>query len=186
MAEAPRPTPGPLLQISDPHFGTEKPPVVRALLELAHALRPEVVVLSGDITQRATRAQFAAARAFIDQLPPAARVAIPGNHDIPLYNLGLRLVAPYRRFSAVLGRDLQPSYRSAAWCVLGVKTTRRWRHKHGQVGAEQADAIARELAGAGRSAFKVVVPSTGFTLRMPVCSMRFASTSNISCWISTP
>ena len=84
-----------LLQISDAHFGTEQPPVVQALLQLARDQAPDLVVMSGDITQRARRSQFRAARAFIDQLKPAALLAIPGNHDIPLFNLALRAFAPY-------------------------------------------------------------------------------------------
>ena len=84
-----------LLQISDPHFGTEQAPVVDALLTLAHAQRPDLVVLSGDITQRARRAQFAAARRFVERLAPSALLAIPGNHDIPLFNPVARLLWPY-------------------------------------------------------------------------------------------
>jgi 3',5'-cyclic AMP phosphodiesterase CpdA len=74
-----------LLQISDTHFGTEQPPVVEALGALATQQRPEIVVLSGDITQRARPAQFRAAKAFVDRLG-APVLAIPGNHDIPLFD----------------------------------------------------------------------------------------------------
>ena len=65
-----------LLQISDPHFGTERAPVVTALEALVVAQRPDVLLLSGDITQRATRAQFAAARAFVDRLRVPTVLAI--------------------------------------------------------------------------------------------------------------
>ena len=80
-----------VLQISDTHFGTERPPVVEALVALASQLRPDVVVLSGDITQRARRAQFDAARRLVERLPPAPLLALPGNHDIPLCNLAARI-----------------------------------------------------------------------------------------------
>jgi hypothetical protein len=76
-----------LLQISDTHFGTEQPPVVEALLALAAQQRPDLVVLSGDITQRARPAQFRAAKAFVDRLG-APVLAVPGNHDIALFDLG--------------------------------------------------------------------------------------------------
>ena len=89
-----------LLQISDPHFGTEQPPVVAALERLAHEQAPDVLVLSGDITQRATAAQFRAARAFVDRLGIAPTLVIPGNHDIPLFNAAARLAAPTRAMSA--------------------------------------------------------------------------------------
>jgi predicted phosphodiesterase len=91
-----------LLQISDTHFGTEQAPVVEALTALAHQQRPDVVVLSGDITQRARPAQFRAARAFTDRLG-APVLAVPGNHDIPLFDLWTRLRSPYARYSAAFG-----------------------------------------------------------------------------------
>ena len=69
-----------LLHLSDPHFGTERAPVVAALEALVREQRPDVMLLSGDITQRATPAQFAAARRFVDRLALPALVAIPGNH----------------------------------------------------------------------------------------------------------
>ena len=75
-----------LLQISDPHFGTEQPQVVEALVTLARLQQPDLLVLSGDITQRAQPAQFQAARAFMDRLG-APFLAIPGNHDIPLFDV---------------------------------------------------------------------------------------------------
>jgi len=70
-----------LLQISDPHFGTERPQVVEALVALATRERPDAVVLSGDITQRARPAQFRAAKAFVDRLGTPL-LAFPGSHDI--------------------------------------------------------------------------------------------------------
>lgn len=81
-----------LLHVSDPHFGTERANVATALQALLREQRPDVLLLSGDITQRATRAQFAAARVFVEHLQVPAVVAIPGNHDIPLFKLAARLL----------------------------------------------------------------------------------------------
>ena len=95
-----------LVQISDPHFGTERALVVEALVDLVHQLAPEHVLLSGDITQRATVAEFAAARAFVDRLAPARVLAIPGNHDVPLFDPVARLCWPYARYQQAFGDDL--------------------------------------------------------------------------------
>ncbi len=92
-----------LLQISDPHFGTEQPAVVEALLRLAQEIQPAAVIVSGDITQRARRAQFEAAREFVSRLSPPAVVAIPGNHDIPLFNVIARMFHPYAGFERAFG-----------------------------------------------------------------------------------
>ncbi|KQP19237.1 metallophosphoesterase [Pseudorhodoferax sp. Leaf267] len=146
-----------LVQISDPHFGTERVPVAEALVQLVHGLAPELVVLSGDITQRATPTQFAAARAFADRLRPAAVLAIPGNHDVPLFNPFARLFSPYARHQRAFGAELEPVHRSPDWLVIGVKTTRRWRHKHGQVSAAQIERVAQALHGASPAQVRVVV-----------------------------
>ena len=146
-----------LIQISDPHFGTERPEVVEALSRFVRERGPELVVLSGDITQRATRAQFTAARAFVDRLAPPALLAIAGNHDIPLFNLAARLFAPYANHRRAFGTDLEPEYRSASWLVLGVKTTRRWRHSNGDVSVEQIERVARQLQDAEAGQVRVVV-----------------------------
>lgn len=148
---------GCLVQISDPHFGAENAAVADALVELVHQLAPERVLLSGDITQRATVAQFAAARAFVDRLLPTPVLAIAGNHDVPLFNLAARLFSPYARHRQVFGEDLEPVHASPDWLIVGVKTTRRWRHKHGQVSAQQIEAVAQRLRGGMPGQTRVVV-----------------------------
>jgi hypothetical protein len=131
-----------LLQISDTHFGTERATVVDALTALARQQRPDLVVLSGDITQRARPAQFRAARAFTDRLG-APVLAVPGNHDIPLFDLWARLRSPYGRYSAAFGTDLEPGAPLSELLVVCVNTTRPWRHKDGEVSALQIDRVAR-------------------------------------------
>jgi 3',5'-cyclic AMP phosphodiesterase CpdA len=146
--------------VSDTHFGTERLPVVEALVALAARLRPELVVWSGDLTQRARRAQFDLARAVADRITVttgAAMLAIPGNHDVPLFNLPARLAAPYRGFMRAFGANLAPVHRSARLLVIGVKTTRRWRHKDGEVSAAQVDTVARRLSAGHAAQLKVVV-----------------------------
>jgi 3',5'-cyclic AMP phosphodiesterase CpdA len=145
-----------LLHLSDPHFGTERPEAVDALRRLALAERPDLVVLSGDITQRARRRQFAAARAFLDSLG-APWLAVPGNHDIPLWNLPARLLWPYAGHRRALGDALEPAWESPRWLVLGVRTTRRWRHTRGTVSARQIRDVAERLARAAPAQLRVVV-----------------------------
>ena len=145
-----------VLQISDPHFGTEQPSVVNALVMLARQQRPDLLVLSGDITQRARHAQFRAARAFMDRLG-APMLAIPGNHDLPLFDLWTRWRCPFARHMAAFGADLEPVHSSPGLLVVCVNTTRAWRHKHGEVSALQIDRVARLLAGASKEQLRLVV-----------------------------
>lgn len=146
-----------LLHLSDPHFGTEQPEVMRALAALVQAERPGALVLSGDITQRATRAQFARARAFVNSLAVPRLLAIPGNHDIPLFALSTRVLAPYARYRQAFGHAIEPVLDSPDLLVVGVNTTRWYRHENGAVSAQQAERAARRLAQGTARQLRVAV-----------------------------
>lgn len=145
-----------LLHLSDTHFGTERPRVIEALLALAARERPDVAVLSGDITQRARPAQFRAAKAFADRLG-APLLAVPGNHDIALFDLWARAARPYARYARAFGTDLEPVHASRDLLVVGVNTTRAWRHKEGEVSPLQIDRVAALLRKARPRQLRVVV-----------------------------
>ena len=94
--------------------------------------------------------EFDAARRLVERLAAPALLAIPGNHDIPLFNLAARVLDPYGAYARVFGRDLEPSYESGDLLVLGVNTTRAYRHKHGEVSAEQIERVAARLKRTAR------------------------------------
>jgi 3',5'-cyclic AMP phosphodiesterase CpdA len=162
-----------LLQVSDAHFGTEQPPVVEALLQLASAELPDLVVMSGDITQRARRHQFAAARSFVDQLKPAALLTIPGNHDIPLFNVALRAFAPYANYSRAFGDNLEPEFESQQLLVIGVNTTRPRRHKDGELSTQQIQRVTERLQRAAASQLRIIV------VHQPVLAIRKSDENNL-------
>lgn len=146
-----------LLQLSDTHFGTEEPPVLDAARRLAARLAPDVLVLSGDITQRARPAQFAAARRFVDSLLVSAVLSIPGNHDIPLFAFWHRLLHPWKHYSAAFGASLEPEIVREDLLVLGTNTTRAYRHKHGEVSTADIERVARRLRTALPRQLRIVV-----------------------------
>lgn len=162
-----------LLQISDTHFGTERPAVVEALVALVHRLQPEVLLLSGDITQRATKLQFDAARQFVDRLAVPRVLTIPGNHDIPLFNLAARAFAPYARQRHAFGEQLEPEHVCDRWLVLALNTTRPWRHKHGTVSQQQIERVAQRMQQASPAQLRVVV------VHQPVAVPRHAEDNNL-------
>lgn len=112
------------VHISDLHFGRVHPPLTEGLLESLAEIAPHLVVISGDLTQRARSGEYTAARAFIDSLQWPCLV-IPGNHDIPIYNLAERFIDPWRKWHRYLGSPLQPIMNEDAYIVLGINTTRR-------------------------------------------------------------
>lgn len=146
-----------LLHISDTHFGTEQPPVVRALCALAHERRPDALIFSGDVTQRARGPQFEAARRFVESLNIGRRMALPGNHDIPLYNVLARVVQPYGGYTGAFGGELEPTLQGPDFIAIGVNTTRPERHKNGEVSPAQVERVARQLQDAKPGQLRIVV-----------------------------
>jgi 3',5'-cyclic AMP phosphodiesterase CpdA len=155
-----------LLHISDTHFGTEEAPVVNALRTLAREQKPDALILSGDITQRARAAQFQAARAFCDSLGIARILTLPGNHDIPLYNVAARVFSPYSGYFAAFGRELEPVLSLPDAIVVGVNTTRPERHKDGEVSRAQIRRVVGLIEPLPRETLRVVVT------HQPACVMR--------------
>lgn len=146
-----------LLQISDPHFGTEQAPVVEALALLARQEAADVLVLSGDITQRAQPRQFTAARAFVDRLAIPQQLVLPGNHDIPLFDLLARLFRPYANYQRAFGNDLEPLLDLPDLLAIGVNTTRAHRHTDGEISAAQVHRVCERLRTARPGQLRLVV-----------------------------
>lgn len=145
-----------VLHLSDTHFGTERSEVSAALLNLAQEVQPDVAILSGDVTQRARRGQFDAARRFLDALAAPVKLVIPGNHDIPLFNLAARLFNPYGNYRRAFGLELEPQFSSKDFLVIGVNTTRPWRHKDGEVSAQQIENVSQQLQRALPNQLRIV------------------------------
>ncbi|MDR7295508.1 3',5'-cyclic AMP phosphodiesterase CpdA [Pelomonas aquatica] len=145
-----------VLQVSDPHFGTEQPQAMAALQRLSAELRPDLLLVTGDITQRARAEQFARAKACFEQLGVPAWLVIPGNHDIPLFNVCARAFNPYGRYASAFGEALEGSFERDDLRVIAINTTRRYRHKHGEVSAGQIERVAQQLAFARPGQLRVV------------------------------
>lgn len=134
-----------ILHISDTHFGTEVPTVVEALLKQASALKPDIVILSGDLTQRARRAEFAAAQELLRRLGAPVHLAVPGNHDLPLYDLLTRSLNPYRFYRKFFGAR-QQVWQDGRMAVVCLDATHPLRHTRGKTNME----AARELLETAR------------------------------------
>lgn len=113
-----------IAHLSDLHFGRENPAVVAALLRHLHENPPDLVVGSGDFTQRAREGQFRKAAQFFFSLPEP-RLAVPGNHDLPLFNVFSRAFGPLRRYRKHIHQSLRPVFDDGQLCVVGINTTRR-------------------------------------------------------------
>jgi 3',5'-cyclic AMP phosphodiesterase CpdA len=152
-----------LVQISDLHFGRVDPALLDPLAAAVIGIAPDVVVVSGDLTQRARRAQFQAARAFLDRLP-RPQIVVPGNHDVPLYDVLRRFVAPLARFRRHIESDLAPFFRDDAIAVLGINTARSLTFKGGRINQEQVALVRERFAPLEPSTIRVLVTHHPFEL----------------------
>lgn len=146
-----------ILHISDVHFGPPHlPELSRAVLAMAAERRPSLVVVSGDLTQRAKPEQFREARAFVDALPVPSLV-VPGNHDVPMYRVWERVFAPYGAYRAHFAREMEPTFRDDELLVVGVNTAFNWTLKDGRITLRRLREVAELLAATPESVCKVVV-----------------------------
>jgi 3',5'-cyclic AMP phosphodiesterase CpdA len=129
--------------ISDPHFGKSDPRLEEALLaDLGEA---DLVVVSGDLTQRARVAQFEAARAFLARLP-MPHLVVPGNHDVPLYDPIARLRRPLGRYREYITDELVPEHHDGELHVVGISTAHGLTTHHGRIDAEDLAAACARFA----------------------------------------
>jgi 3',5'-cyclic AMP phosphodiesterase CpdA len=112
-----------IVHLSDIHCGRLNPDVIGPLVEAITRLAPDLVAVSGDLTQRARASQFRQARALLDRLP-TPQIVVPGNHDVPLHNVAARFLQPLRKYRRYVTGDLRPFYHDAEMAVLGVNTER--------------------------------------------------------------
>jgi 3',5'-cyclic AMP phosphodiesterase CpdA len=147
-----------LLHCSDVHFGPPHLPRVAAgLLELIGRLRPDLVVISGDLTQRAKPEQFRQARRFVDRIPVPSLV-VPGNHDVPMYRVWERVLDPFGAYRSHFSSDLEPVYRDREMLVIGINTAFNWTIKGGRITSRRLREVGELVAAAPPGLFKVVVP----------------------------
>ena len=148
-----------LLHISDLHFGPPYVPRVgEALLQIAPALKPDVIVASGDFTQRAKREQFAEAREFLDKLPEAPLVVTPGNHDVPLYRVGERLFDPHGLYKKYISPELNQVWRVDGAVIVSLDSTSPRRSiTNGCIFLEQLDFCSEVFHQVDDGVAKIVV-----------------------------
>ena len=148
-----------LLHISDLHFGEPFVERVGAVLAPKIAeMAPDVLVISGDITQRAKPREFKAARDYFERLPPIPRVIVPGNHDIPLYRAHERLLQPYKLYRKYISDELDSVLRLENAVIVALDSTNPYRAvSNGRIRREQLEFCAKEFASAPPDSARIVV-----------------------------
>jgi 3',5'-cyclic AMP phosphodiesterase CpdA len=146
-----------LAHISDLHFGRHDPGAAEALLAALEALHPDVVLVSGDLTQRARRVEFAGARGFLGRIA-APTLVIPGNHDLaPFWYPVRRFLKPFARFERYVSPERLPLFVDDEIAILGLNTARRATAKNGRISVTQMAEMRRIFSGLPEAVFRTLV-----------------------------
>ena len=137
-----------LAHLSDLHFGAHDTKLVEAVARRMDEEKPDLIVISGDFTQRARTEQFKEACRFLDRLREAGHevLGVPGNHDVPLYDVLRRFLSPLTRYKRFVDDDLCPFHQLDTAAVLGINTARSLTFKDGRINSEQVEHIRQSFA----------------------------------------
>ena len=149
-----------LLHLSDLHFGTERPACLTAIQEFCREQQPELVVVSGDLTQRARYREFFHCKQFLDSLN-CPYIVVPGNHDIPLYHVWDRIFNPFTRYQLFFG-NMEMTLETEHFYVIGVNSIRRRYHTRGHISLEQIQQIDQILKQAPADKIKIIAAHQPF------------------------
>jgi 3',5'-cyclic AMP phosphodiesterase CpdA len=155
-----------IAHISDLHFGRVDCDTLPALTAVLKAEAPDVVAISGDLTQRARKQEFADARRFIDGLP-GTKIVVPGNHDIPLYNILARWLTPLTNYQKYITADLEPFFGDEEIGIVGVNTARSLTWKSGRINRQQVDASCTRFSTLNDKTLRVLVTHHPFDAADP-------------------
>ena len=174
-----------LVHLSDLHFGRVDEALIQPLIKVVTQIKPDVVVVSGDLTQRARSTQFKQARHFLDALP-SPKIVVPGNHDVPLHNIYDRFTRPLDKYRRHITHDLEPFYVDDEIAVVGINSARSLTLKNGRVNQRQIARVQERLSTLDAPITKIIVTHHPFDLpanytekeiigRAPMAMKMFAS-----------
>lgn len=148
-----------IAHLSDIHFGAHDPKIVRATEAWLQEHQPDLVIISGDFTQRARVDQFREASAYLNRLRAAGfkLLCVPGNHDVPLYDVVRRFAAPLDRYKKYISHDLCPWFENDEVAVLGLNTARSLTVKDGRINHDQIAMMTERFAAVPESKTRILV-----------------------------
>jgi 3',5'-cyclic AMP phosphodiesterase CpdA len=155
-----------IVHLSDLHFGRTDAEILQPLIEAVNRIAPHLVVVSGDLTQRARSREFQEARHFLDALPQP-QIIVPGNHDVPLYNIFSRFARPLAKYRRHISENVEPTYVDQEIAVVGINTARSLTFKDGRVNHEQIARIRKRLCALDNHIVKIIVTHHPFDLPAP-------------------
>lgn len=145
-----------IAHISDLHFGREDPLAVEALIDELNQNKPDLVVVSGDLTQRARTKQFIAAAKFMKDIK-FPQIVIPGNHDLIIYNIFNRIFNPLKKYRKYISLKDHPTFIDEEIAVVGINTARSGRWEAGKIRKDDIEYISETFENIENKKLKALV-----------------------------
>ena len=152
-----------IVHLSDLHFGRVDPSILQPLIYSIRQLAPDLVAVSGDFTQRARQRQFVEARRFL-QAVSSPLLVVPGNHDVPLFDVARRFLSPLGRYRRYIATDLEPVFRDDEIIAIGLNSARSLTFGRGRLNLPQIRRATARLGEAAAGLIKIVVTHHPFDL----------------------
>ena len=145
-----------IVHLTDLHFGLHRTDLVEPLRGAIRDIAPDLVVVSGDLTQRARAGQFRAAMAFLRGLG-VEFMLIPGNHDLPLFNPLARLLNPFGAYRRGAARDMTPVVQVGRVRLFGINTADPFQWRGGVARMDQVARICQALQAGPQDGLNILV-----------------------------
>jgi 3',5'-cyclic AMP phosphodiesterase CpdA len=152
-----------VVQISDLHFGNNDPSLLTPLRDAIAAINPDVLVVSGDLVEHASKAEFRQARDFLETLPKP-RIIVPGNHDLAFYNLAQRALVGLATYKKFITADTAPEYRDDEIAIIGANTSRIWPIRGGSLSSLQLARLEAQFSALPENLMRILVTHHPFDL----------------------
>ena len=152
-----------VVHLSDLHFGNNDESLLAPLQQAIAVIDPQVLVVSGDLVEHATEREFRNARAFLDSLP-APQIIVPGNHDLPFYNLIERVLLRLGRYKRFITPNTAPEYSDEEIAIVGANTSRIWPIRGGSISSTQLCTLETKFAALPETLMRVLVTHHPFDL----------------------
>lgn len=131
-----------LVHISDLHFGKINSNVLDSLIATINTQKVSCVVVTGDLTQRARSHQFLAALDFLKKVK-APVLSVPGNHDVPLYNLIQRFFTPFKKYNKYIKPFSSSIYMDEHMLIAGITTNNIYTVKEGKISEKEIEHLEK-------------------------------------------
>ncbi|MAS87263.1 MAG: metallophosphoesterase [Micavibrio sp.] len=149
-----------IIHISDLHFGTTKDMTIKLLQQKIKEMQPDLVVISGDFTQVSSKDEFRIAQQFLQDIG-VPFFAVPGNHDVPPYNLYKRFFEPYKRYKHYISEILNPTLETEDFALAGINSARKfllhWNWANGAINAKQREKVKEFYQNTSRHKWRICI-----------------------------